>query len=51
MHDTSLYAAAICVTRVNTQTHSFWPVILLAQPAEPENDDYDYNHDDDDNDA
>ena len=27
-------AVMICATLVNTQTHSFRPVILLAQPAE-----------------
>jgi len=33
---TSLYVLAVMIyaTLVNTQTDSFWPVILLAQPAE-----------------
>jgi len=29
----SMYSVMICATLVNTQTDSFWLVILLAQPA------------------
>ena len=33
MHDykSLRVAVMICVTLVNTQTHMFWPVVLLAQ--------------------